>query len=88
VLGAVIAVLTVLTTVSVQYRVQLFLLQQGKWQSVLANRLLFVLLLRHQNLVMLFLFLLYLAAIFSLRFSSPAAIEASPVHEPAMPVHR
>jgi hypothetical protein len=40
------------------------------------------------NLVMLFLFLLYLAAIFSLGFSCPAAIEVSPVHEPAMPVHR
>ena len=88
VLGAVIAVLTVLATVSVQYRVQMFLLQQGKWQSVLANKFLFILLLRHQNLVMLFLFLLYLAAIFSLRLSSPAAIEASPVHEPAIPAHR
>jgi hypothetical protein len=88
VLGAVIAVLTVLTTVSVQYRVQMFLLQQGKWQSVLANKFLFILLLRHQNLAMLFLFLLYLAAIFSLRLSSPAAIRASPVHEPAIPAHR
>jgi hypothetical protein len=87
-LGAVIAVLTVLTTVSVQYRVQMFLLQQGKWQSVLANKFLFILLLRHQNLAMLFLFLLYLAAIFFLRFSSPAAIEAPPVHEPAIPAHR
>jgi hypothetical protein len=88
VLGAVIAVLTVLSTVSVQYRVQMFLLQQGKWQSVLANKFLFILLLRHQNLAMLFLFLLYLAAIFFLRFSSPAAIEARPVHEPAIPAHR
>jgi hypothetical protein len=88
VLGAMIAVLTVLTTVSVQYRVQMFLLQQGKWQSVLANKFLFILLLRHQNLAMLFLFLLYLAAIFFLRFSSPAAIEARPLHEPAIPAHR
>jgi Glycosyltransferase family 87 len=88
VLGAVIAVLTVITTISVQYRVQMLLLQQGKWQSVLANKFLFILLLRPQNLVMLLLFLLYLAAIFSLRFSSPSGIEASPVHEPAIPAHR
>ena len=87
VLGAVIAVLTVLATVSVQYRVQMFLLQQGKWQSVLAHKFLFILLLRHQNLLMLLLFLLYLAAI-SLCFSSPALIEASAVHEPAIPAHR
>jgi hypothetical protein len=88
VLGTVIAVLTVLAAVSVQYRVQMFLLQQGKWQSVLANKFLFVLLLRHQNLLMLLLFLLYLAAILSLRLSSPAAIDPSPVHEPAIPAHR
>jgi hypothetical protein len=88
VLGTVIAVLTVLTAVSVQYRVQMFLLQQGKWQSVLANKFLFVLLLRHQNLLMLILFLLYLAAIFSLRLSGPAAIDPSPIHEPAVPAHR
>jgi len=88
VLGTVIAVLTVLTAVSVQYRVQMFLLQQGKWQSVLANKFLFVLLLRHQNLLMLILFLLYLAAIFSLRLSGPAAIDPSPIHEPAIPAHR
>ena len=88
VLGTVIAVLTVLTAVSVQYRVQMFLLQQGKWQSVLANKFLFVLLLRHQNLLMLILFLLYLAAIFSLRLSGPAAIDPSPVHQPAIPAHR
>jgi len=88
VLGTVIAVLTVLTAVSVQYRVQMFLLQQGKWQSVLANKFLFVLLLRHQNLLMLILFLLYLAAIFSLRLSGPAAIDPSSIHEPAIPAHR
>jgi hypothetical protein len=86
-LGAVIAVLTVLTTISVQYRVQTYLLQQGKWQTVLANKFLFILLLRPQNLVMLFLFLLYLGAIYSLRFSSQVAMETSPV-EPAIPAHR
>jgi Glycosyltransferase family 87 len=87
-LGAVIAVLTVLTTISVQYRVQMFLLQQGKWQSVLANKFLFILLLRPQNLVMLFLLLLYVFAIFSLRFPSQAAMEESPIQEPAIPAHR
>jgi hypothetical protein len=86
--GTMIAALTVLTAISVQYRVQMFLLQQGKWQSILANKFLFVLLLRHQNLLMLVLFLLYLAAIFSLRLSSPAAMDALPVPEPAIPAHR
>ena len=88
VLGAVIAVLTVLTTISVQYRVQIFLLQQGKWQNVLGNKFLFILLLRQQNLILLTLFFLYLAAIFSVRFSSAASMEPYPVHEPAIPLHR
>jgi hypothetical protein len=88
VLGSVIAVLTVFAAVSIQYRVQVFLLQQGKWQSVLANKFLFVLLLRHQNLIMLLLFLLYLAAIRSLRLSSPGATDPSPLHKPAIPAHR
>jgi hypothetical protein len=88
VLGAVIAVLTVLTTISVQYRVQIFLLQQGKWQNVLGNKFLFILLLRQQNLILLTLFFLYLAAIFSVRFSNAASMESYPVHEPAIPLHR
>ena len=85
-LGTLIAVLTVLAVVSVQYRVQMFLLQHAKWQSVLANKFLFILLLRQQNLELLLLFCLYLTAIFSIRFSSAAAMEAHPVHEPAMPL--
>jgi Glycosyltransferase family 87 len=88
VLGAVIAVLTVLTTISIQYRVQIFLLQQGKWQNVLGNKFLFILLLRQQNLILLTLFFLYLAAIFSFRFSNAASMESYPVHEPAIPLHR
>jgi hypothetical protein len=87
VLGTVIAVLTVLAAVSIQYRVQMFLLQQGKWPSVLANKFLFVLLLRHQNLLMLLLLLLYLAAIRSL-LSGATATDPFPVHEPAIPAHR
>jgi len=47
------AVLTVLAVISVQYRVQMFLLQQVKWQGVLANKLLFIVLLRQQNLELL-----------------------------------
>jgi hypothetical protein len=88
VLGAVIAVLTVLTTISAQYRVQIFLMQQGKWQNVLGNKFLFILLLRQQNLILLTLFFLYLAAIFSVRFSNAASMESYPVHEPAIPLHR
>jgi hypothetical protein len=71
----------------VQYRVQAFLLQHAKWQSVLPNKTLFVLLLRQQNLELLILFCLYLVALFSIRFSSAAAIDPYPVHEPAIPLH-
>jgi hypothetical protein len=85
-LGTLIAVLTVLAVVSVQYRVQMFLLQQAKWQSVLANKFLFILLLRQQNLELVLLFCLYLTAIFSIRFSSAASMEAHPRHEPAIPL--
>jgi hypothetical protein len=86
-LGAAMAVLTILSIVSVQYRVQAFLLQHAKWQSVLPNKTLFVLLLRQQNLELLILFCLYLVALFSIRFSSAAAIDPYPVHEPAIPLH-
>ena len=85
-LGALIAVLTVLAIISVQYRVQIFLLQHAKWQSILPNKFLFILLLRQQNLELLILYCLYLVAIFSLRFSTPATIESYPVHEPALPL--
>jgi Glycosyltransferase family 87 len=79
-LGVIMAIFTVVATVSVQYRVQTSLVQQAKWQNVLANKFLFILLLRQQNLELLILFCLYLVAIFSLRFSgafdSPIACEA------------
>jgi hypothetical protein len=88
VLGALIAVLTVLAIISVQYRVQTILLQQAKWQNLLPNKFLFILLLRQQNLALLILFCLYLFAIFSVRISSAAANAASPAYEPAMPLHR
>ncbi len=84
-LGALIAVLTVLATVSVQYRVQNYLLQHGEWQNILANKFLFILLLRQQNLELLVLFSLYLVAIFSLR--SAAAMDRDHLYEPAIPLH-
>jgi hypothetical protein len=70
-LGALIAVLTLLAIISIQYRMQIFLLQRAEWQFVLPNKLLFILLLRQQNLELLILFSLYLFAIFSIRFTSP-----------------
>jgi hypothetical protein len=70
ILGAVIGVFTILAIISVQYRVQEFLLQHAQWQNILQNKLLFILLLRQQNLELLILFCLYLFAMFSLRFSN------------------
>jgi hypothetical protein len=74
-LGALIALLTFVATISIQYRIQIFLLQHAKWQNVLANKFLFMLLLRQQNLELLFLFCLYLVAMFSIPFSSAAETE-------------
>ncbi len=84
-LGALIAVLTVLATVSVQYRVQTYLLQHGQWQNILANKFLFILLLRQQNLELLLLFSLYLVAMFSLRSAAP--MDRDHLYEPAIPLH-
>jgi hypothetical protein len=49
--------------------VQIYLLQHEEWQSVLERKLLFVLLLRQQNLEILVLFGLYLFALYALRVS-------------------
>jgi hypothetical protein len=87
-LGAGIGLLTVLAVFSVQYRVQVFLLQHGRWQSILQNKFLFILLLRQQNLELLILFSLYVFAILSLRFPSAPAIDSYPLYEPAIPLHR
>ncbi len=62
-LGSLIFVLTVLAVVSVQYRVQDFVIQHGKWQTILQHKFLFILLLRQQNIELLILFGLYLVAI-------------------------
>jgi hypothetical protein len=85
-LGSVIAALTILAVVSVQYRVQVFLLQHALWQSVVENKLLLILLLRQQNLELLILFFLYLFAIRSLRFSSTLEIDSYPAYESAVPL--
>jgi Glycosyltransferase family 87 len=85
-LGSMIAILTILAVISVQYRVQVFLLQHTLWQSVVENKLLLILLLRQQNLELLILFFLYLFAIRSMRFSSAPEIDSCPAYEPAMPL--
>ncbi|MGA3224758.1 MAG: glycosyltransferase family 87 protein [Acidobacteriaceae bacterium] len=87
VLGTVIAVLTVLADISVQYRLQVYFLQHSQWQDVLAHKFLFILLLRQQNLELLILFCLYLVAISSIRFLSTTKIDSYPVHEPVIPLH-
>jgi hypothetical protein len=86
-LGSLIAVLTILAVISVQYRVQAFLLQHGEWQSVLQNKFLLILLLRQQNLELLMLFWLYLFAIVSIRSSNALEMESSPAYQSAMPLH-
>lgn len=63
VLGASLAVVTALAGISVQYRIQVALLQRGQWQSMLDKKLLFLLLLRQQTLELLILFGLYVVAI-------------------------
>jgi hypothetical protein len=87
-MGAAIAVMTALQVFSVQYRLQIFLIQHDEWKSVLQNKLLFILLLRQQNLELLILFGLYLLATFSIRFSSSRAMDSYPVFEPATPLHQ
>jgi hypothetical protein len=79
-LGSTIAVMTILAVISVQYRVQVFLLQHAQWQSVVENKLLLILLLRQQNLELLILFFLYLYAIRSLRSSSASLSNLVPVN--------
>jgi hypothetical protein len=87
-LGALIAVLTILAVISVQYRVQVVLLQHAQWQRVVQNKFLLIVLLRQQNLELLMLFFLYLLAILSIRPSSSPAMESSPAYQPAIPLHR
>jgi len=83
-LGAVIAVLTVLAVISVQYRVQDYVLQHAQFESVLRNKLLFILLLRQQNLELLILFCLYVVAMISMRVSTAPAMETYAAYQPAI----
>jgi Glycosyltransferase family 87 len=69
-LGAAIAMVTAVSVISVQYRVQIFLVGRGEWQQILQHKLLFMLLLRQQNLELLLLFGLYLVAIRTRHFES------------------
>jgi hypothetical protein len=85
-LGSMIAALTFLAVISVQYRVHVFLLQHALWQSVVENKLLLILLLRQQNLELLILFFLYLFAIRTARSSSAPKIDSYPASEPAVPL--
>jgi Glycosyltransferase family 87 len=86
-LGVFILVLSVLSVISVQYRIQILLQQHDRWQSVLQNKLLFILLLRQQNLELMILFCLYLYAILSTRFTSPPAIEPALAYPAAVTPH-
>jgi hypothetical protein len=62
VLGALIAGFTVLASISLQYRVQDYLLRRDQWHTLLQHKVLFLFLLRQQTLELLLLFFLYLAA--------------------------
>ncbi|MGP8270688.1 MAG: glycosyltransferase family 87 protein [Terracidiphilus sp.] len=83
-LGAIIGVLTILAIVSGQSRVQMFFQHHptfnAEWEIILQNKLLFVLLLRQQNLALPILFCLYIVAIFSIRFPSAPALEFAAQH--------
>ncbi len=72
-LGAMIAVVTVLIAIPFQNRAQLFLLDHAMWQSVAQHKFLFILLLRQQNLGLPILFGLYMAAIFTIRVAGAAS---------------
>ena len=69
-LGILIGALTLLAVISVQDRVQKFLLNHQMFQNILSHKFLFVLLLRQQNLELPLLFCLYMFAIFTIRFPS------------------
>jgi hypothetical protein len=83
-LGIFMTILTVVATISVQYRVQRFLLQHAQWQNVLPRKFLFIVLLRQQNLELLILFCLYLVAMFSVRSRRSAELGSYPILEPAI----
>ena len=77
-LGALIGILTVSTVFILQFWVQRAFVHLDLLQSVLHNKILFVLLLRQQNLELPILFCLYMVAIFTIRFDgAPANVEST-----------
>jgi hypothetical protein len=87
-LGSIMTVLTILSVISVQYRLQIYLVQHGAWEGILQHKFLFILLLRQQNIELLILFGLYLVAILGIRFSSVRTIDPSSVYQNPIPLHR
>jgi hypothetical protein len=87
-LGAAMAVLTMLSVISVQYRLQIYLIQHADWESILHHKFLFILLLRQQNLELLILFVLYLVAILGIRSSSVRETDLSSVYQNPITLHR
>ncbi len=80
ILGAVVSALTVLAIVSVQFRVQAYYLQQGTLQTILQNKFLLIACLRQQNVELLILFCLYLAALFAHRRAAPEPQSVTHLH--------
>jgi hypothetical protein len=87
-LGGAIAVLSILSVISVQYRLQIYLVQHAEWERILQHKLLFILLLRQQNLELLILFSLYLVAIREIRSSGVRTIDPSSFYQNPIPLHR
>lgn len=83
-LGAFICILTILSTKSIQTRLQPALLHHVAWQSALRSKMFFIVVLRQQNLELLILFCLYVGAIFSIRFSAVPAIQSQATYPQAL----
>jgi hypothetical protein len=87
-LGVCIGLLTMLAIISLQYRVQLALISHDRWNHVLQNKLLFISLLRQQNLELLILFVLYLIAMRSISLSRLSPPESLLAFKPLLSAHR
>jgi hypothetical protein len=87
-LGSVMTVLTILSVISVQYRLQIYLVQHAEFERISQHKFLFILLLRQQNLELLILFALYLVAILGIRSSRVRAIDPSSVYQDPIALHR
>ena len=76
IMGAIIAAVTVLSTICIQCRVQMLAQSHIVLLEMLKNKIFFVLLLRQQNLALILLFCLYLTAVFMIRSSDSAAAKS------------